>query len=144
MKIVGFELDRQLHLGVVDGDQVIDLQAVDPKIPADLGAVLARWGVDLSGISDAVKKAPASARRPLDGIKYTLPVANPGKIVCLGLNYLEHAKEGGLVAELPEKLMSCRFLPMSRWFIARGADGLEGACAAAVSPVQAAGVCPVS
>jgi acylpyruvate hydrolase len=95
MKIVGFELDRQLHLGVVDGDQVIDLQAVDPKIPADLGQVLAHAGGDLSGIADAAKKAPASARRPLDGIKYTLPVANPGKIVCLGLNYLEHAKEGG-------------------------------------------------
>ncbi len=61
MKIVGFELDRQLHLGVVDGDQVIDLQAVDPKIPADLGQVLARSGGDLSGIADAAKKAPASA-----------------------------------------------------------------------------------
>lgn len=95
MKIVGFELDRQLHLGVIDGDQVIDLQAVDPKIPADLGQVLARAGGDLSAIADAAKKAPASARRPLEGIKYTLPVANPGKIVCLGLNYLEHAKEGG-------------------------------------------------
>ena len=30
------------------------------------------------------------------------------------------------MAELPEKLMSCRFLPMSCWFIARGADRLEG------------------
>jgi hypothetical protein len=48
------------------------------------------------------------------------------------------------VAELPEKLMSCRLLPMSRWFIARGADRLEGACAEGVIPVQAAGVCPVS
>ena len=95
MKIVGFERDRQLHLGVVEGDQVIDLQAVDPKIPADLGAVLARANGDLSGIADAARKAPASARIPLEGITYTLPVANPGKIVCLGLNYLEHAKEGG-------------------------------------------------
>ena len=42
MKIVGFEQDKHLHLGVVEGDQVIDLQAVDPKIPADLGEVLAR------------------------------------------------------------------------------------------------------
>lgn len=95
MKIVGFERDRQLHLGVVEGDQVIDLQAVDPKIPADLGEVLARTGGDLSSIADAAKKAPASARIALEGIKYALPVANPGKIVCLGLNYLEHAKEGG-------------------------------------------------
>jgi hypothetical protein len=30
------------------------------------------------------------------------------------------------VAELPEKLMSCRFLPMSCWFVPRGADRLEG------------------
>ena len=30
MKIVGFEANGGLHLGVVEGDQVIDLQAVDP------------------------------------------------------------------------------------------------------------------
>ena len=29
MKIVGFEANGALHLGVVEGDQVIDLQAVD-------------------------------------------------------------------------------------------------------------------
>jgi len=38
--------------------------------------------------------APASARRPLARIRYGLPVARPGKIICLGLNYLEHVKEG--------------------------------------------------
>jgi 2-keto-4-pentenoate hydratase/2-oxohepta-3-ene-1,7-dioic acid hydratase in catechol pathway len=83
MKIVGFEQDQQLRLGVVQGDQVIDLQAVDPKIPTDLGAVLARGGGDLKAIADAAKSAPASAHRPLAGITYGLPVANPGKIVCL-------------------------------------------------------------
>ena len=31
-----------LHLGVVEGDQVIDLQAVDKSIPDDLGEVLRR------------------------------------------------------------------------------------------------------
>ena len=95
MKIVGFEQDKQLRLGVVAGDQVIDLQAVDSKIPADLGVVLAQSGGDLSALAEAAKKAPASAHRPLAGLTYGLPVAVPGKIVCLGLNYLEHAKEGG-------------------------------------------------
>jgi acylpyruvate hydrolase len=95
MKIVGFEQDKQLHLGVVAGDQVIDLQAVDPKIPADLCVVLAQTGGDLTPLADAAKNAPASAHRPLAGLTYGLPVAKPGKIVCLGLNYLEHAKEGG-------------------------------------------------
>ena len=40
MKIVGFEANGGLHLGVVEGDQVIDLQAVDKSIPSDLGECL--------------------------------------------------------------------------------------------------------
>jgi 2-keto-4-pentenoate hydratase/2-oxohepta-3-ene-1,7-dioic acid hydratase in catechol pathway len=95
MKIVGFEHGNALRLGLVEGDEVIDLQAVDPDIPDDLGAVLARTGGDLAPLADAARKAQGAARRPLAGLVFGLPVARPGKIVCLGLNYLEHAKEGG-------------------------------------------------
>jgi 2-keto-4-pentenoate hydratase/2-oxohepta-3-ene-1,7-dioic acid hydratase in catechol pathway len=95
MKIVGFEHGNALRLGLVEGDEVIDLQAVDPDIPDDLGAVLARTGGDLAPLADAARKAQGAARRPLAGLVFGLPVARPGKIICLGLNYLEHAKEGG-------------------------------------------------
>jgi acylpyruvate hydrolase len=94
MKIVAFEAGGNAHLGVVEGDQVIDLQAVDAKLSGDLGEVLAKNGGDLKPIAELAKKAPASARIPLKGLKYALPVAHPGKVICLGLNYLEHVKEG--------------------------------------------------
>jgi acylpyruvate hydrolase len=94
MKVVGFESEGGPRLGVVDGDQVIDLQAVDPKVPADLGAVLAANNGDLKALGEIAKRAPASARRPLKGLKFGLPVARPGKIICMGLNYLDHVKEG--------------------------------------------------
>ena len=94
MKIVGFEAEGGLRLGTVEGDQVIDLQAVDAKLPADLGAALAANNGDLGPLADLAKRAPASARRPLKGLKFGLPVARPGKILCLGLNYLDHVKEG--------------------------------------------------
>ncbi len=55
MKIVGFEQNQKLRLGVVENDQVIDLQAVDPNIPADLGEVLARSGGDLKPLADAAQ-----------------------------------------------------------------------------------------
>ena len=42
MKIVGFEANNGLRLGVVEGDAVIDLQAVDAATPTDLGEVLRR------------------------------------------------------------------------------------------------------
>jgi acylpyruvate hydrolase len=102
MKIVGFEAEGGLRLGVVEGDQVIDLQAVDAKVPADLGAVLAANNGDLKSLGDIAKRAPASARRPLKGLKFGLPVARPGKILCLGLNYLEHVKEGTQRDNIPK------------------------------------------
>jgi acylpyruvate hydrolase len=102
MKIVGFEAEGGLRLGVVEGDQVIDLQAVDAKVPADLGAVLAAHNGDLKSLGDIAKRAPASARRPMKGLKFGLPVARPGKILCLGLNYLEHVKEGTQRDNIPK------------------------------------------
>jgi 2-keto-4-pentenoate hydratase/2-oxohepta-3-ene-1,7-dioic acid hydratase in catechol pathway len=91
-----------MHLGVVDGETVIDLQAVDANVPNDLGTLLARTGGDLKSVSDLVRKAPASARRPLQGLAFSLPVARPGKIVCLGLNYIDHVKEGPQRDNIPK------------------------------------------
>ena len=102
MKIVAFEGQGGPHLGVVEGDQVVDLQAVDPKVPADLGAWLAKNNGDTKSLADLAKKAPASARRPLAGLTYALPVGRPGKIICLGLNYLEHVKEGSQRDNIPK------------------------------------------
>jgi len=102
MKIVGFTTDAGLRLGVVEGEEVIDLQAVDPTLPNDLAVVLARSNGDLAPLGDLAKRAPAFAKRPLAGLKYALPVARPGKIICLGLNYLEHVKEGPNAANVPK------------------------------------------
>jgi len=111
MKILGFETNEGLRLGVVEGDQVIDLQAVDPNLPANLADVLAKNNGDLKPLADLAKRAPAGARKPLKGLKYALPVMRPGKIICLGLNYLEHIKEGfqrDNVPKFPTIFMRCQ------------------------------------
>jgi 2-keto-4-pentenoate hydratase/2-oxohepta-3-ene-1,7-dioic acid hydratase in catechol pathway len=102
MKIVGFEANGALHLGVVEGEEVIDLQAVDKSLPDDLGEFLRRSTGDVSPLRDAAKRAPASARRPVRELKFGLPVARPGKVVCLGLNYLDHVKEGSQRDNIPK------------------------------------------
>ncbi|HEV2954570.1 MAG TPA: fumarylacetoacetate hydrolase family protein [Xanthobacteraceae bacterium] len=109
LKIVGFEKNGALRLGVVDGESVIDLQAADPRVPSDLGRWLAENDGDLKPLGDVAKRAPSSARLLLASIRFALPVARPGKIVCLGLNYLEHAKEGGhQKPEYPSIFMRCQ------------------------------------
>jgi acylpyruvate hydrolase len=102
MKIVSFADGGGLRLGVVEGDNVIDLQAADSGAPADLGDWLRRSNGDLKPIAELAGKAPASARRPLAGLKFALPVPAPGKIVCLGLNYLDHVKEGPQRDNIPK------------------------------------------
>ena len=102
MRIVGFKNAQGLRLGVVEGEEVIDLQAVDPGLPADLGAILRKSEGDLKHLDDLTKKAPASARVPLQGLSFALPVAQPGKIVLLGLNYMEHVKEGPQRDNIPK------------------------------------------
>ena len=110
MKIVGFESGTGPHLGVVEGDQVIDLNATDTRLPNDLGAALRATEGNLAPLADLAKRAPASARRPLRGLTYALPVGHPGKVVCLGLNYLEHVKEGpnrDNIPKFPTIFMRC-------------------------------------
>jgi 2-keto-4-pentenoate hydratase/2-oxohepta-3-ene-1,7-dioic acid hydratase in catechol pathway len=102
MKFVGFESNNGARLGVVEGDTVIDLKAVDANAPGDLGEALQRGNGDLKPLADLAKKAPASARVPLAGLKFTLPVPRPGKIICLGLNYLDHVKEGPQRDNIPK------------------------------------------
>ena len=123
MKLVSFRLPSNTHetrLGVLLADGVIDLNAAQPQVPNDLGAAL--WqGVDLFA---AVQAAVASSapRLPLAGIEYAAPVGRPGKIICLGLNYFDHAKEGG------------RDKPDYPWFFFRGATSLIAHGAAAIRP----------
>ena len=102
MKIIGFMADGGPRIGVVDGERVIDLNAADNRLSGNLADVLAATGGDLASLSDLAKRAPASAHRTLDGIQYGLPVARPGKIICLGLNYLEHVKEGSQRDNIPK------------------------------------------
>jgi 2-keto-4-pentenoate hydratase/2-oxohepta-3-ene-1,7-dioic acid hydratase in catechol pathway len=96
---------------VVDGDNVIDLQAVDASVPVNLAEVLAKNNGDLKPLGDIAKRAPASARKPLKGLKFGLPVARPPKVICLGLNYMEHVKEGmnrDNVPKFPTIFMRCQ------------------------------------
>jgi 2-keto-4-pentenoate hydratase/2-oxohepta-3-ene-1,7-dioic acid hydratase in catechol pathway len=94
MKIVAFEGQGGPRLGIVEGSEVVDLTAADSNAPTDLGAWLAKNNGETKPLADIAKRAPASARKPLAGLSYALPVGRPGKILCLGLNYLDHVKEG--------------------------------------------------
>jgi len=73
----------------IDGDSAVNLTAADPSIGSDLSVLIAREG----GLADAA--ALDGPALPAADIIPALPLNRFGKIICLGLNYLDHAKEGG-------------------------------------------------
>ena len=95
MKLMMFEKGKGVALGLVDGKTVIDLGAADPSLPKDLRSLIAAGPSALGAVKTAAAKAPASAKLALDAVKPALPISPSGKIVCVGLNYALHAKEGG-------------------------------------------------
>lgn len=91
-------LDQGLSkIGVLknaDAKEFIDLSQAAPALPTDLGALIAMPG-GLAAAQQAAAKATASVVKPMAGVRFLPLVPRPGKIVCLGLNYADHAKEGG-------------------------------------------------
>jgi 2-keto-4-pentenoate hydratase/2-oxohepta-3-ene-1,7-dioic acid hydratase in catechol pathway len=112
MRFTTFNRDGRTRLGVIDGNAVVDLNASRPDVPADLRAAL-EAGVDLAAAARAAL-ASSAPRLPLASLSLAPLVPEPGKIICLGLNYFDHAKEGG------------RDKPDYPWFFYRGKTSLLG------------------
>ena len=97
MRLVTFQQGSELRPGILtsrDGrDVVVDLRGADASLPDSVLGILETG-------SDALAKAAAaaeSANTALDAaaVKLAAPIPNPGKILCIGLNYADHAAESG-------------------------------------------------
>lgn len=87
MKIVAFRAEDGRHLGVVDGDEVIDVTAADPDLPRGLLGLLGGPGLEA---------LPGDGPRiPLEGLRLLAPITRPPKFLAIGLNYRDHIAETG-------------------------------------------------
>lgn len=120
MQFTTFMQGGQARLGLVLGQEVIDLNAANPQVPADLRQAL-RAGVDLAAAARAAQ-ASSAPRLRLSDLTFAPLVPEPGKVICLGLNYYDHAKEGG------------REKPVYPWFFWRGTSSLLAPGAQALRP----------
>ncbi len=91
MKLVSFRAKGAPHYGVVVGNGVVDLTPrLGSKYP-DIKALIAA-----NALSEAEKAAKgATADFQVNGLEFDPAIPNPGKILCIGLNYEEHRQETG-------------------------------------------------
>lgn len=98
MKLISFELQGRATYGAVVGNDVWDLgAALGPQAP-DLKSLIAN---DMQAAAAAlVAQQPSTLK--FDQLSLLPVVPNPGKILCIGLNYAEHVRETGkTVTESP-------------------------------------------
>ena len=92
MRLVAFEQADGPHIGVISDRGVVDLSRLDPAAPRDLGTAIKTGQLDQ--IAALMAKAGDAIHHQIEDTTIGLPVAKPGKILCLGLNYMDHIAEG--------------------------------------------------
>ena len=94
MKLATFRHGDSHGIGVVLGDEILDLASAAPELPREMIAFLA-----------AGPDALAAAERATDGggkrlalaeVALLAPIARPPKILAVGLNYADHVRESGM------------------------------------------------
>jgi 2-keto-4-pentenoate hydratase/2-oxohepta-3-ene-1,7-dioic acid hydratase in catechol pathway len=76
-----------------DLDTFIDVCATDLLIPKSIQDII-QSQEHLDRVATAIANSKAVTGN-LNTITFKVPIERPGKIVCMGLNYADHAKEGG-------------------------------------------------
>ena len=76
------------------GDAYVDLHATDPGLPSCVKRLLAAGPAVRAAAAEAAK-GKGAVKYPENTTKLLAPVPDPGKILCIGLNYRDHAIEGG-------------------------------------------------
>jgi acylpyruvate hydrolase len=89
MRIVSFRRgDGKISYGLLEGDEIADLPGLDPQLPPALNDALPtlRGYVPPAGTRNTVR---------LSDVTLLPVIPTPQKIICIGVNYADHAAETG-------------------------------------------------
>jgi 2-keto-4-pentenoate hydratase/2-oxohepta-3-ene-1,7-dioic acid hydratase in catechol pathway len=112
MRIATFENAEKPAVGIVEGEQVLDLAAAfrnggDPAGPQSVLELIAGGPKMLDNVRAVVQRATASSGdaqlwQPLSGVKLMAPIPQPVKnVFCVGRNYTLHIEEGARARGVP-------------------------------------------
>ena len=80
---------------VLVGDHLVDVHAVDPGVPPSVRQILEGGVASLQAAFQAAQRSEAF-KIPVADAQFVAAVNDPHKIVCIGLNYKDHAAESGV------------------------------------------------
>lgn len=97
MRIVRYRAEGRVGLGILEGGEIASSAIGGAGAAGSLDELLAAGPDALQSAAAAMKRGPRIAA---ESVEFLPPVAKPGRIICVGLNYLDHTRESGF--EQPE------------------------------------------
>jgi 2-keto-4-pentenoate hydratase/2-oxohepta-3-ene-1,7-dioic acid hydratase in catechol pathway len=105
LRFVNIERRGYGEPGIISGDEIIGIKGAGFE---NLISVIAGGADALDRVSRWIYNPPGGERLDLGTTRLLAPIPRPPKIVCIGLNYLDHAAESNLaVPETPT--VFCKF-----------------------------------
>jgi acylpyruvate hydrolase len=97
MHLVMFRGDKQGRAGVIDGEDIVDINANDRSLPPTIKGIL-----EANALSKVKKILKSRKHRlPRKRAKLLPPISNPTLLLSVGMNYHEHLRE--MNTPVPEK-----------------------------------------
>lgn len=93
MKLVTYQSPTGPRVAGVRDDDYVDLNRADSSVPASLKELIAQGPAGLQRAAAALAKGQPF---PAASVKLLAPIPDPQKVICVGLNYADHAKESGV------------------------------------------------
>jgi len=108
MKLLSYQdAEGKMRLGALRDRRIVNLhRASDGALPDDMLEFLRLGEIAMQQARDLVERNEGSIE--LDLVRLLAPITNPGKVVAIGLNYMDHVREANFdVPEFPT--MFCKY-----------------------------------
>lgn len=110
MRLLSYRSDSGPRVAVAGRQGIVDLNLADPTLPHCVKALLKQGPEGIEKAAAAVSRGETMSR---DAVELLPPVPSPEKIICVGLNYADHAKESGM--EPPSEPVLFNKFPSAAW-----------------------------
>jgi len=101
VKLINFKVEEQIHLGIKTEKGIIDVEQaatlLSLELPTTMEQVIAGGDEALSQLTELTKLEVSTISE--EELVYAPCITQPEKIICVGLNYVDHAKESNM--EIP-------------------------------------------
>jgi 2-keto-4-pentenoate hydratase/2-oxohepta-3-ene-1,7-dioic acid hydratase in catechol pathway len=98
MKIATFSVGEDQHIGILQGESIISLTALNvEEFPPCLKTFIERNNELGARVKQLIEESDNDIGTfPLSDVRILPPLSQPEKIICVGLNYIDHCKETGM------------------------------------------------